>query len=598
MILSVQSQSNVVAQWNPNVKYGGTFIYGLLGDPATLNPAISVELSTNAVGGVLYEPLFNYDIELNPHPNLAKDIVLGSDGLTYTVHLVQNATFTDGTPITSADVKFTYDMVLSKYHGKASALWTLGFLTANKSITTPDPYTVVFKLNSPFLGFPASIGALNIIPILPKHVYEGTDILKNPNNNVPTVTSGPYKFQEWVKGDHITLVPNEKWFRGKPYLDKIVFKIIPDQSMMVAALENSEVNFVPWYVIAPSNVVKLSKDPNLVVYSGNGVEAANPIVDLGFNLKPGHPITTDHRVREAFMRVIDRKYIVDKVQFGVGVEGTGPIANNDPWYDKSLPAYIEQLYGKTGSAEDISIANQLLDQAGYPKKADGTRLTLQLLLRKDQTVQVKAGEVIREQMKQVGVDVALQILDVTAFTDLTSNWKYDLQIQWWTSIPDPTISVARLYSSKNIVPIPAANSYYYNSTEADNLLNQAATETNLAKRMDLWAQFQKLIVRDLPKIVLFDIGEPQSYTATFQDVCGPNNPFTYCHFNMRYVWWSQGTSPVTATTAATTTPAPTQAPPDNTAMIVAAVIVVIVVAAGVLLYTRKAKSNWTKKDQK
>ena len=181
-------------------EYGGSLVVAASTDPGGLNPAITTQGGVQLVCGSIFSGLVAADFDLNPIPDLATSWEVSNDGKIYTFHLAENAEFHDGVPVTSADVKFTFEELLLKYHSRARA--AVG--DKLKQITTPDAHTVVFEFNKPFAAFLLLIDVTNA-PVMPKHLYENTDALTNPYNVRP-IGSGAFKFQEWAKGDHITLI--------------------------------------------------------------------------------------------------------------------------------------------------------------------------------------------------------------------------------------------------------------------------------------------------------------------------------------------------------------------------------------------------------
>ena len=199
--------------------YGGSVVVAISSDPAGLNPAITTQGGVQAICGSIFSGLVAHDFDLNPVPDLAERWDVSLDGRTYTFHLAPEAVFHDGVPVTSEDVKFTFEQLLLKYHSRTRT--SIG--DNLRQILTPDAHTVVFEFNKSYSAFLKLVDVTNA-PVMPKHVYEGTEPLTNPHNTNP-VGSGPFKFQEWLKGDHLTLVRNERYFKtGKPYLDRIVYK--------------------------------------------------------------------------------------------------------------------------------------------------------------------------------------------------------------------------------------------------------------------------------------------------------------------------------------------------------------------------------------
>lgn len=223
-------------------KKGGTFIIAHWGDPISFNPDAKVDDAGNGIYGCIFSKLITLDADYNVIPDLAESWEVSEDGLTYTFHLRKGVKWHDGHPFTSADVAWTLNQI--RTHKEAPA-WKN--LVDVEDIETPDDYTVIIKLSkpyAPFLGFLAWYGTW----IMPQHLYAITengspvDWLSNPHNQNP-VGTGPFKFAEWVKGDHVTVEKNPDYFLGEPYVDKIVFKILPDENTALQAFLNGEVDY-------------------------------------------------------------------------------------------------------------------------------------------------------------------------------------------------------------------------------------------------------------------------------------------------------------------------------------------------------------------
>ncbi|HSC70752.1 MAG TPA: ABC transporter substrate-binding protein, partial [Candidatus Methylomirabilis sp.] len=220
-------------------KYGGTFVVAIVNDPTTLNPATSSDFYVKIISGTVFDTLVNLDFNLTPVPRLATSWDVSKDGLTYTFHLAK-ATWHDGKPLTSEDVKFTVEQVLGPYHPSGAQ-----YKDRIQEIQTPNPQTVVFRLKTPFGPFLVMLA--NDLYIVPKHIYQGTDILKNPARLTP-VGTGPFKLAEWKKGDYVRVVRNPDYFmEGKPYLDEIVFKVAADAGARMLAFEKGEIDYLSFY---------------------------------------------------------------------------------------------------------------------------------------------------------------------------------------------------------------------------------------------------------------------------------------------------------------------------------------------------------------
>jgi peptide/nickel transport system substrate-binding protein len=214
----------------PAPSRGGTIVVAIGGEPPHLNPHFTTLPWVWMIGMAVHDSLIKLDVNMKPHPNLAESWTASPDFRTYTFRLVRNARWHDGKPFTSADVKFTFEEVASKLNANGPTL-----LGALQRVETPDPFTAVMRFSRPhptllfYLDVPLTGG------LLPKHLYEGTDIRRNPTNAAP-IGVGPFKFVEWNRGDRIVLERNPSYHvKDRPYLDRVVFRIARDPAGRVVA---------------------------------------------------------------------------------------------------------------------------------------------------------------------------------------------------------------------------------------------------------------------------------------------------------------------------------------------------------------------------
>ena len=216
---------------------GGTLNMIVQPEPPVIVTAINQQGPTQFVAGKIYESLLTYTTDLKPQPGLAKSWEAAPDGLSYTFHLQDNVKWHDGKPFSADDVVFSLSDMLPKTHARARVI-------LNKfveSVQAPDPKTVVVKLKSPFPAFMLMFEP-GFAPIMPKHIYAGTDYMTNPANQKP-VGTGPFMFKEWKRGEYIKLARNpDYWKPGKPYLDELVFNVIPDAASRAVAFERGSVD--------------------------------------------------------------------------------------------------------------------------------------------------------------------------------------------------------------------------------------------------------------------------------------------------------------------------------------------------------------------
>jgi peptide/nickel transport system substrate-binding protein len=460
---------------------GGTAVIIVQADPTHLNPAISTGAHVHAVADSLYNALVELDRDLKPQPDLAARWTVSDGGSTYTFELVPGVKWHDGAPFTSADVKFTFEEVLLKHHARTRA--GLGAVIA--AIETPAPQRVVFRLKRPY---GALLQLLNVTeaPILPRHIYQGGDPLTHPANIKP-VGTGPFKLESYRTDQQVVMVRNPDYFKpGLPYLDRLVFRVIPDSAAQTLALLAGEADYhAP---VAAPDVERLRARSDLrTMQTAFGTGGGNCINTLAFNLdrKP----LADLRVRQAIALAIDREQILRDVQFGLGKVPTAPISSGLTWAHAggTLAAYARP---------NPQRAAELLDAAGLAPAADGTRLSLELL---HFPTFNRVGEVIRQNLAKVGIRVTQKPLDRAAFIDAVfAQRAFDLNIISYCNGADPDSGVRRMYVSDNIGNVPFSNAAGYRNAEVDRLFAQAAETADYAERSRHYAALQKIIADELP----------------------------------------------------------------------------------------------------
>jgi len=479
-------------------RYGGTLIVGAGGDPASLNLAASFSTIDTLAAANIYNMLVVSDSELAPQPDLAESWKISEDGLTYTFNLVKNATWHDGKPFTSADVKYSLAEVLGKLHPRGAVV-----LKAVDSIETPGPHTVVLKLKYPYDPLMKFLGNEGFI--IAKHLYEGTDILKNPYNAKP-VGTGPFVFKEWKRGSHITLERNPHYFKkGKPYLDRIIIKVVPDGNSRMIAFEAKEIDYLYYVNLPTSEVSRFKGRPGFIV-TDQGHEDGPSVMLMAYNLRKA-PFN-NLKVRQAIAHAIDKQYIEEKADYGLGRPATGPIPSVTRWaYTSKVARYNF----------DLKKAEQLLDEAGYPRKADGVRFKTSVIADRGSFLYAKAAEIVRDQLGKVGIQVDLKLMDRSSMIDATYiRWDFDLQIHGLGTGPDPAIGVARTYVSTNVKPVAFANCTGYANKEVDDLFAQAERAPSVKKRAEYYQKVQQLLVRDLPYLWISEYGLNSAWRDEFK----------------------------------------------------------------------------------
>lgn len=475
---------------------GGTLVVGTYQAPRHLNSAVQSGIATGLPASQIFASPLRYDADWNPQPYLAESWELSDDSLSLTLHLKENAVFHDGVPITSEDVAFSI-MSIKENHPFTSMLEPVD------RVDTPDAHTAVIRLSQPH---PAIMLAMSptLCPILPKHIYgDGQDLKKHPMNMEP-VGSGPFKFVEYAKGQHIVLERHDDYFvEGQPYLSRVIYKINNDTNSLALEMGRGDIHLRP-LVSKANELRRLSRDDGLVV-TEQGYAGIGGIRWLAFNLE--HPILQDKLVRQAIATAVDRDFITEALYSGFSKPALGPIAMESPFADHDIEPYDV----------DLDKANQMLDQAGYPVGEDGTRFTLNL----DTLINLRdIAEYIKPQLKKVGIDVELRIPpDFPTWAGWVSNHDFDMTLDTVFNWGDPVIGVQRTYDSSNIRKgVVWSNTQSYSNAEVDSLLDSAAMEVDQDKRKELYSRFQQIVSDDLP---VYWIDNTPYHTVYSKDV---NNP--------------------------------------------------------------------------
>ena len=505
------------AQGGP--RYGGTFVVGCGTEPRHLNQNITTDSSTKLISNPIFSKLVGLKSDFSPSPDLAKTWTISEDGKTYTFNLHEGVTWHDGKPLTSDDVRFTFESVLFAHHniGKSLAPFVEG-------IETPDANTIVFQLKSPndvFLTFVAGQSYIQ-----PKHLYEGTDIADNPANLAP-VGSGPFKFESWSKGQEVVLVRNENYFlKDQPYVDRIVTRFIPEPSARIRSLEAGEIDYVAYFDLPPAFIVELQKNPDIKVVS-KGHEAWGSIVEL----MPNHDKApfNDIRVRRALTHAIDRKFIVDKANYGLSKVATGPVSSDIGWaYNPDTKQY----------PFDIAEANRLLDEAGLAPDANGIRFKTNIVVTRTIEANLKSAQIIGEQLRQVGIDVEVRGMDAaTVVEQVYTTREFDLFVQSLTTGPDPAMGMQRQYISSNIRPVPYTNGIGYRNPTVDEMFAKAAASPSREERAKLYKEISTILCDDAVLVWLYENAPYSAHRAAFGNLHEWAAESIYSYGD---VYWSEG----------------------------------------------------------
>lgn len=474
---------------------GGTLIEGSPADLRTVNPIIVNDVPSSNFLALIFEGLVEENPDtLEPTGVLATEWEISEDNLTWTFYLREGVMWHDGEPFTANDVKFTYDLHMNP---ESTSSYT-GDLTGKiASVDVVDDMTIAFTLTAPFADFAIDSAGY---PIIAEHIWGDTPAADVATDSGSTgadpsrvVGTGPFKFQEWLQTDHATAVRNDDYWGGAPHLDEYIVRIFADQTAAMQSLKTGEID---WLSEIPG--------PNVPEFEGTDVEIITyptlAFTFYGANLDiEKTPLFQDVVVRQAMMYALDREGINETVRGGYGEVAVG-----------TMPT-LSWAYNPEGIEEplrydfDPDLANQMLDEAGWTKNADGVREKDGLVLEFDMHYdsgdpqQTATAAIMQENWNAIGLAMTpigepfQQLVERIAGT---FDYEVFLVGFFWGASPDqgPMFDCDSYAGGFNIVK--------YCNPEVDALLDEARAEPDQAKRIELYTEYQNTLLADIPMGVM------------------------------------------------------------------------------------------------
>lgn len=484
---------------------GGTL--GLIAspEPPSMVLAMNSLVAAQYMGSKVYQGLLTYDASMKPRPELAKAWKVSPDGLTYTFELQEGVKWHDGKPFTAADAEFSIGKMLPAVHVRTRVVLN----NYMASVKATGPLALEIKLKSPFPPF-ISMFEAGTMPMMPKHLYDGADYATNPANQKP-VGTGPFVFKEWKRGAFVKLDRNpDYWKKGLPYLDGIVFHVIPDTASRAVAFEKGEVQMLKGGDIEVSDLRRLQKTAG-VDYTTKGWELFSPQYHLQLNQRK--PPFDNVKVRQAVQHALDRDFIVNTIFEGLNRPATGPFTATTLFQDKGIPQY----------PFDLAKARALLKESGV----DVGRTPVKLM-----TVTLGGNydrlfEYIKQMLEQVGFKVTLEAADAGTWASKVANWDFDMTTNLPYQYGDPALGVQRLYITRNITKgSPFANNQAYSNPKADELWDRAGVELDAARRARLYSELQVILAQDVANNWLFDSDMPTLSKSTVKNAVSSAHSLT------------------------------------------------------------------------
>ncbi len=516
-----------------------------LSDPEGLNPLVTNDASSSAIFNHVYEKLLDQDFETTELiPRIAESRpTVSDDHLTYTFKLRTGVTFSDGKPLTSKDVVFTFKATKNPLITDGAAL--RNYYESVADVIATDDRTVVITMSKPYFLAEYFLGGLWILPrhvLDPKSltdsytIAETNDMARAQANsalkqfatwyNTPEVKrstalnvgSGPYAYEDWKTGESVSIVRNTKWWNaGKDkwnpaYADKVLFKVVNDRSAAVVGVKNGEIDFMEAVpaakfveeidTVATPFIAKATY--GIQVYSYIGMNAQNPILQ-------------DKAVRRALAHCIDRDALIKQVVRGLASPVNSPVYSDRKEYDKSI----------TGIAYDPAKAKSMLAQAGWSdvngdgvldKSINGkmTPCVLSILVNAGNEAREAIAVAFSDELRKVGVKLDVRKLEWSVFLENLRTRKFDLSIGAWVNDPLPSDPYQIWHSSQ--IGNKGSNYVGFSSARADQLLEMNRTEFDEAKRIAYMQEFQRIVADEQPYIFLWSPKYPAIYNKRLHGV--------------------------------------------------------------------------------
>jgi ABC-type transport system substrate-binding protein len=461
-----------------------TLVMIIESSPTNLDPRVGLDARSERIDNLIFDDLLSRGNDLDVAPGLAERWEI-PDPLTYIFHLHRGVRFHDGRPLTSRDVKWTFDSMLQ---GMVRSTKTANYKFVDH-IDAPDDLTVVFHMKEPDapLLWNLSDGAMGIVPY-----GSGDEMTLHP------IGSGPFKFVSAETDREVILERNPDYWGEKAKLGRVRFAVVPDETTEALELRKGSGD-IAINSLTPDTVVTLARDPRLKVERGAGTTLAY----LAFNLRD--PILKNVRVRQAIAYALDRRPMIEYLWRGEAQPARSILPAQSWAYNGDVPAY----------EHDPDKARQLLDAAGYPA-VDGVRFHITMKTSTDPNTRLMVA-VMQQQLREVGIVLDIRSFEfATFFSDVQHGAFQMYGLRWIGGNEDPDIFEYAFHSSK--FPPNGANRDYYSNPKVDALIDQARREVDPKLRKPLYAEVQRILADDVPYINLWYLDNVMVHTSRVRNI--------------------------------------------------------------------------------
>lgn len=464
--------------------YGDTIVVGSIGEPRTLIPILASDSASGAICSLIYNGLVKYDRDLNLVGDLAKEWEVSEDGLEITFYLRKGVRWHDGEAFSARDVEFTYKSLIdpdvrTPYSGDFEMVKTLEVI---------DEHTLKILYKEPFSPGLSSWG----MNIMPRHLLKGED-LNNTKFARSPVGTGPYKFKAWKTGERLELVSNHDYFEGRPYIDKYIYRVIPDQATLFLELRAEGVDYTS---LTP---LQFKRQTESDFFKENFQRFHFPSFGytyLGYNLKDTR--FQDLRVRQAINYAIDKEEIIRGVLLGLGRVATGPFIPESWAYNKKVE------YARY----DPDKARMLLKEAGWQDKdgdgileKDGAKFSFTIITNQGNEQRKMALEIIQRRLREVGIEAKIKIIEWSAFvSEFIDKRRFEAVLLGWSLSLDPDMYDI-WHSSKTREG--EFNFVGYSNSEVDRLLLEGRRTFDQEERARIYHRVHEILYEDQPYLFLY-----------------------------------------------------------------------------------------------
>lgn len=494
-------------------EYGGHIIMGSIGEPSNLIPYLASDSASSEVAGLLYTSPLEYDKDFNIVKCAAEEWEVLEGGLFMRFKLKEGLRWQDGHPLTADDVTFTYNLMIDP---KTPTAYAADFLNV-KEYRQTGPLSFEVRYDAPY----ARAAVTWMQPILPKHILEHENIATTRYARNP-IGAGPFKLKSWEPGSRIVLEANDLYFKGRPYLDEVIYRIIPDSTTMFLEARAGKLDFIglsPQQYLRQTSGEWWEKNWNKYKYLSFGYTY------LGLNQKS--PFFQDKRVRQALSYAVDREGIIKGALLGMGEPAFGPYKPGTWVYNTSLKAYDY----------DPERARRLLAEAGWtPGKdgileKDGLRFEFTILVNQGNNERIKVAVILQQMFRDVGVKVSIRTVEWAAFLkEFVDTRKFDALILAWNILDDPDIFDVWHSSA---IEGHGLNFVSFANEEVDRLLEKGRASADRAERKVIYDRFQEILHEEQPYLFLYVPYSLPMVQARFQGIQPAPAGITY-NFDR---WW-------------------------------------------------------------